>query len=269
MERFAHEPNLVYGTRPGLVALLGTSYPTPPASFPNCSHGRTGENAQFETAPARNTYLWTAATPEGLAQAPRRLAIDAPTWDYDPLHNGAICDTNAAGAVPPNSSALVGLWRRCETSMLHTVPHTFTAANVSDATSYSPNISDANMPFLAHAGAEDPMVFYYPGQTNAAGVPIFHALLHDEQQTRCMDGPVGCWPGGRHAFSADAGATWDYAPLDAYNGSVAFTDGSTAEFFLRARPHLLLEGSRVVALSTGVRPIEATDYVFTLVQPVH
>ena len=23
----------------------------------------------------------------------------------------------------------------------------------------------------------------------------------------CADGPVGCWPGGRHAFSTDAGSS--------------------------------------------------------------
>ena len=24
---------------------------------------------------------------------------------------------------------------------------------------------------------------------------VVHAVLHDEQITRCADGPVGCWPG--------------------------------------------------------------------------
>eukprot|EP01052_Picozoa_sp_SAG31_P001019 SAG31_NODE_33_length_32018_cov_69.763088_3_plen_115_part_00 len=33
---------------------------------------------------------------------------------------------------------------------------------------------------------------------------VFHAILHDEQITRCADAPVGCWPGGRHAFSSES-----------------------------------------------------------------
>ena len=55
---------------------------------------------------------------------------------------------------------LVGLWRHCEGPHLHTVPHTFSAADPGPANpgSFLPNVS-VNVPFMAHAGAEDPMVY--------------------------------------------------------------------------------------------------------------
>lgn len=268
-ERFAHEPNLIFGTGPDSVVLLGTMDPEPPTRYTNCTHGQTHMTPPAPPLhPARNTYLWSAATPEGLVNSTRQLAISAPKWNTDPLHNGAVCDTNAAAAMGLSGN-IVGLWRHCETSTLHTVPHTFTAVNATIASAYRPNVS-VNVPFLSHAGAEDPMVWTYPGQLSGRGQwPVYHALLHDEQLTRCADGPVGCWPGGRHAFSVDNGATWEYSSLDAYNGTVTYTDGAVEDYYLRARPHLLLSSEgRLVALSNGLRPTKASDYVFTLVQPV-
>ena len=215
--------------------------------------------------------------------------IDAVKWDTDPLHNGSICDTNAAAAMGEDEN-LVGIWRRCETSSLHTVPHTVTASNASDPSSYTPNTT-TNIPFLSHAGAEDPMVYSISmptslstnslkkktsnvsngsnGSNGNGGRLVYHAIMHDEQITRCADAPVGCWPGGRHAFSTDGGLTWDYSAFDAYNGTVEYTDGTVEDYYLRARPHLLLdENHDIVALSNGLRPTKASQYVFTLVQPV-
>ena len=70
----------------------------------------------------------------------------------------------------------------------------------------------AAVPFVTHAGAEDPYV-YMQGD-------VVHAVLHDEQITRCADSPVGCWPGGRHAFSLDDGRTFTYSPFDAWSKTV-------------------------------------------------
>jgi hypothetical protein len=74
--------------------------------------------------------------------------------------------------------------------------------------------------------------------------------------------------------------------LDAYNGTVQYlADGGggggdeggaggaveteTEDYYLRARPHLLLDAAgEIVALSNGLRPEKASEYVFTLVQPV-
>ena len=45
---------------------------------------------------------------------------------------------------------------------------------------------------LSVPGAEDPFVWYAqgPAPDHAA---VVHAMLHDEQITRCADAPVGCW----------------------------------------------------------------------------
>ena len=71
------------------------------------------------------------------------------------------------------------------------------------------------VPFVTHAGAEDPYV-YMQGD-------VVHAVLHDEQITRCADSPVGCWPGGRHAFSLDDGRTFTYSPFDAWSKMITLS----------------------------------------------
>ena len=121
--------------------------------------------------------------------------------------------------------------------------------------------------FLNHSAKQSYVGLVYFYNTTQGG-RVFHAILHDEQITRCADAPVGCWPGGRHAFTVDGGQTWDYSPLDAYNGTVEYTDGTSEEYYLRARPHLLIEEGTIIALSNGLRPTKASEYVFTLVQPV-
>ena len=161
------------------------------------------------------------------------------------------------------------MWRRCETSHLHTVPHSLTATDGADVSTYLPDIS-TNFPFMSHAGAEDPMVWTAKSNDPAvAGGVIFHAVLHDEQITRCADAPVGCWPGGRHAFSTSAGRTWDYSAFDMYNGTVEYTDGTIEDAYLRARPHMLVaENGTLIALSNGFRPTKASEYVRTIVVPI-
>lgn len=154
------------------------------------------------------------------------------------------------------------------------MPHTLTASDPRA----DPGVGQAgfipqtqtNFPFLSHAAAEDPFVWVSHG----AEGEVVHAILHDEQLTRCADGPVGCWPGGRHAFSTDAGSTWNYSPFDAYNGTVQWRndDGSITEeeLYLRARPHLVIDeaSGEITHLSNGARPTKPTDYVYTLVVPV-
>eukprot|EP00039_Didymoeca_costata_P002943 m.64037 g.64037 ORF g.64037 m.64037 type:complete len:788 (+) comp11619_c0_seq3:101-2464(+) len=276
VNRFAHEPNVIFtgGSNVSKVMLLGTMYPTPPQGFVNCTkHTKYTRIANTSTKirdpVPKNTYLWTADTPEGIAKAERQLAIDAKIWDSDPLHNDAICDTNAAAAVV-NDGSIVGLWRKCETDHLHTVPHTFKASDGGNGVTYKPNIS-VNVPYIAHAAAEDPMVYTQIHTTgDNTSTTILHAILHDEQITRCADAPVGCWPGGRHAFSDDGGNTWNYSPFDAYNGTVQYDNGDLEIYYLRARPHMLLDSiGNIIALSNGLRPHKDSEYVFTLVQPVN
>jgi hypothetical protein len=51
------------------------------------------------------------------------------------------------------------------------------------------------MPFCVAYRWQDPYVY-------ATKDGVVHAVLHDEQITRCADGPVGCWPGGFLSLSA-------------------------------------------------------------------
>ena len=46
-----------------------------------------------------------------------------------------------------------------------------------------------------------------------------------------------------------------------------YTDGTTEEYYLRARPHLLLEDGRIVALSNGLRPSKASESVLFTAEP--
>lgn len=76
------------------------------------------------------------------------------------------------------------------------------------------------------------------------------AILHDEQ------GPSRETAIGRYAFSEDSGVSWTYAQEDAYNGSVAWTDGSTSTLFRRERPHMVVDsGGTPLAISNGVQVI--------------
>jgi hypothetical protein len=64
-------------------------------------------------------------------------------------------------------------------------------------------------------------------------------------------------PAGRHAFSRD-GVEWVLTEQIAYNGTVAFADGSTTTFSKRERPHLLLdEAGNPSVLFTGVMQVRS------------
>ena len=238
---FAHEPNLAQGRLPGgELVLLGTMNQhkqPPPEGIINCSRATGGEKLRVTEAgvmpPPKDTYAWVAKTPQGMAAAEPMLVLNSTRYDNDPnvhhTNRTAVCDTNLAGAILPNGS-LVGVWRHCETVNLHTVPHSLLAVDAKDPLTYAPSdeVNCAHtpilgsesrpdrkllaVPFVTHAGAEDPYV-YMQGD-------VVHAVLHDEQITRCADSPVGCWPGGRHAFSLDDGRTFTYSPFDAWSKTV-------------------------------------------------
>ena len=73
---------------------------------------------------------------------------------------------------------------------------------------------------------------------------------------------------GRHAWSAD-GVTWSYSPHAAFGSTVHYTDGSSASFARRERPHLILDDQgNPTHLVSGIQPGGSTgDYSFTMVQP--
>lgn len=101
---------------------------------------------------------------------------------------------------------------------------------------------------------EDPWIWQDPRRN-------WHALFHDMSPDL---------PAGRHAFSRD-GVEWVLTEQIAYNGTVAFADGSTTTFSKRERPHLLLdEAGNPSVLFTGVMqyPENIDDHSWTLAQGV-
>jgi len=232
--------------------------PTPPPT-PNAPH-----------APPKDSYMIWATSPEGPWSEPV-MVINSTKWNSDYFNKTghiATCDTNLNGIIRDDGS-LRGLWRRCETDQLYTIPHTLFASDWRDASSYAPDPHPLFV--LGGSGAEDPSNVWVT--QSADGTEAYHALFHDEQATRCML-PTGCSANGRHAFSLD-GRAWRYANEDAWTRNVSFDDGSTLTANTRARPHVLLDKSgRLTHLSTGLEMgagggAAGSDYVWTLVTPLH
>lgn len=214
--------------------------------------------------PPKDTYMLWADSPSGPWSEPV-LVLNSTIWNSDywaKNHRVAKCDGNLNGIIRKDGSFL-GLWRRCETKDLFTIPHTLTASDWKNASTYQPN--PAPLFVLAGSGAEDPSNIWttYVQDVGRA----YHAIFHDEQSTRCMLGE--CSANGRHAFSLD-GKTWRYALVDAYQRNVTFTNGTTIMVDTRARPHVILDPltGNPIALSTGLKESNESGYVWTLVQPM-
>lgn len=157
--------------------------------------------------------------------------------------------------------SFLGLWRRCETKDLLTIPHTIDAFHWRNASSYTPDPGPLFV--LGGSGAEDPSNIWTTTTSDMG--KAYHAIFHDEQSTRCMLGQ--CSANGRHAFSVD-GKAWKYASVDCYDRNITFTDGTTITVDTRARPHIVLDpvARRPIALSTGLKETDQSGYVWTLVQ---
>ena len=200
--------------------------------------------------------------------SPPVMVINSTKWNSDYWEKTkriAVCDTNLNGIIRDDGSFL-GLWRRCETDELHTIPHRLVAADWRNASTYAPDPSPLFV--LGGSGAEDPSNIWTT-RSKADGTLAYHALFHDEQATRCML-PTGCSANGRHAFSLD-GHTWRYSSVDAWTRNVTFTDGTLLRANTRARPHVLVDAcGQPTHLSTGLQmqPASASDYVWTLVTPL-
>ena len=188
-------------------------------------------------------------------------------------------DSNLNGIILPSSSnsnsnedghqSFLGLWRRCETDELLTIPHGLIASDWRNSSTYKPLV-DHPLFVLAESGAEDPSNIWTTKTSDMAdGQVAYHAIFHDEQATRCMLG--SCGGQGRHAVSLD-GAAWRYATVNAYNRYFSFTNRTTTlRADTRARPHIVIDGTinesdrqqqRPVALSTGLKERDGSGYVY-------
>lgn len=271
---FAHDANVIEAPSGEIVLFVTALRGVQPRDCREY-HRRTNNNtnrAEHErsfsetnsTAPPKDTYMLWAPRPDGPWSEPV-LVLNSTIWnsDYWPKnHRIAKCDSNLNGIILDDHSFL-GLWRRCETEDLLTIPHTLTASDWKNASTYQPHVEPIFV--LAGSGAEDPSNIW---TTSTWDIPnAYHAIFHDEQSTRCMLGQ--CSANGRHAFSLD-GKSWRYSSVDAYQRNVSFQDGKTVTVDTRARAHVILNPStqQPIALSTGLKETDESGYVWTLVQPM-
>ena len=115
---------------------------------------------------------------------------------------------------------------------------------------------DGNLfPDLPAPGWEDGFVWQRDDGTFHA---IFHGMTRQNLTWACKGQPSSLFPGalkvlpcpeprfhpspwvGRHAWSRD-GRTWAYSPRPAFGSTVRFTDGTSASYARRERPHLVLD----------------------------
>jgi hypothetical protein len=218
---FSHDANVILAPTGEIVLFVTARRGVVPV---NCTPGSSSEQiynkfASTSMTPPKDTYMLYAPHPSGPWSEPV-LVLNSTIWNQDyweKTHRFAHCDANLNGIISPNGSFL-GLWRRCETKNLITVPHTLHASDWRNPNTYQPNPYPLFV--LGGSGAEDPSNIWV---TNTSDIGIaYHAIFHDEQSTRCMLG--SCSANGRHAFSLD-GLAWTYSKTNAYDRNVTFTNG--------------------------------------------
>ena len=96
--------------------------------------------------------IW-AKSPNGPWSDPV-IVINSTKWNSDYWNKTgriAVCDTNLNGIIHSDGSFL-GLWRRCETDQLLTIPHTISASDWRRPETYIPDIGPLFI--LGGSGAE-------------------------------------------------------------------------------------------------------------------
>jgi hypothetical protein len=288
-------------------------------------HLRAGENHKTESSnpnydddddddekvKPKDTYMLWAPEPSGPWSEPV-MVLNSTIYNSDywkKYNKTARCDSNLNGIILPSTNddddnksdtaqPFFGLWRRCETEDLLTIPHALVASDWRNASTYKP-IVDHPLFVLAGSGAEDPSNVWTTRTSDLAPNKVaYHSIFHDEQATRCMLG--SCGGQGRHAVSLD-GTTWRYSSVNAYERHFAWkneppsttntniapaanpttnsTDSVAKQTVVRAdtraRPHIVLAANggdphqqTPIALSTGLKETDESGYVYTLVQPL-
>lgn len=173
---FAHEGNVVRAPVTGewvlfVTALKGVQpkdcrvhgrtnatpamYGTMPYHHRGSNNNNDGTTVE-EDIPPKDTYMMWADRPEGPWSEPV-LVLNSTIWNSDywmKRNRTAKCDSNLNGIIRPDGS-FVGLWRRCETPSLKTVPHLLTASDWKRATTYRPHV-ETPLFVVSGSGAEDP-----------------------------------------------------------------------------------------------------------------
>jgi hypothetical protein len=275
---FAHDTNVVRVPTTGEWVLFytGRQGVTPIDCRKHNATIPINDDDDDDDVPPKDTFMIWSTKPEGPWSKPV-MVLNSTKWNTDywaKYNHTAKCDSNLNGIIL-NDNSFIGLWRRCETPELLTIPHLLTAKNWKDASSYQPHV-DSSLFVLAGSGAEDPSNIW-PTRTSdmKPGQVAFHAIFHDEQATRCMLG--WCGGVGRHAVSLSDingtlshGSAWRYSTVNAYDRFIYFSNGTTIRADTRARPHVVLDPhtKQPIAISTGLKETDQSGYVWTLVTPL-
>ena len=311
---FAHDTNVVRAPTGEFVLYITGRKGVKPKDCRNQTNGESIRRHRYlrdvleesddgsskkDDVPPKDTYMLWSPTPEGPWSEPV-MVLNSTKYnsDYWERHNiTAKCDSNLNGIILPakdgeDKQSFLGLWRRCETKDLLTIPHALVASDWRNASTYHP-IIDHPLFVLAGSGSEDPSNIWTTRTSDMhEGQVAYHAIFHDEQATRCMLG--SCGGQGRHAVSLD-GKTWKYASVNAYDRYFSWESSlsvseqpaigkespsfskKTVRADTRARPHIILAPKRdgdnplqqiPLALSTGLKETDESGYVYTLVQPL-
>ncbi len=126
------------------------------------------------------------------------------------------------------------------------------------ASDFGGPISNLQYPFDEN---EDPFLF----KNKRGYVALFHANTWTDSRGSNIPVAIGA---GRLAYSLD-GRNWTYSSTPAYNGTIAFTNGSTLVLNRMERPVLLFDEKtrKPTHLINGVQPF-SHPYTFTLTQEV-
>jgi len=97
----------------------------------------------------------------------------------------------------------------------------------------------------------------------------YHGLFHACTWTdsRGVNWPVSEWA-GRYAHSQD-GLTWTFSPVPAYNGTIAWKNGTTSILSRMERPYLIFDQKgNPINLFNGVQRYDWDQYTFNLMHKV-
>jgi len=164
-------------------------------------------------------------------------------------------DSNFAGVIK-DDGIFVGMWRDHHPGGHHSTPHSVTASNWKDPSTYEFG-STVLFPEVDKKGGIEDMFIWVDARKN------YHALFHIMYD---CENCVG------HAHSAD-GLAWTYTGTAA-TADTTYTDGSSVSFSHLERPQLVFaeDGFTPLALTNGVKTdqtgLSNDDQSFTLLRPL-
>ena len=137
---FAHDANAIQAPTGEIVLFVTALRGVVPVNCTSAKPYKKDIVVEKRKSPPKDTYMLWANHPEGPFSEPI-LVLNSTIWneDYWPkVDTIAHCDSNLNGIIRDDGSFL-GLWRRCETPELLTIPHMLYASDWRNASTYQPN----------------------------------------------------------------------------------------------------------------------------------